>query len=212
MKTRTTCVTGTMIGLVASISALVCGCAEEVTQQVRKSGHYRVVATTGMVADIVRQIVGDKGAVEALMGEGVDPHLYKTARGDIAKVLDVEIIFYSGLMLEGRMVDTFIKAMRQGKQVYAVTELIDDSYLLEPPEFKGHWDPHVWMDIIAWSKCVDADSDSSGGPSHAPPRASDPRGALAGFASPDPGGALAAFELDPGGALAAFDAATAIRT
>ena len=43
---------------------------------------------------------------------------------------------------------------RKGKPVYAVTEGIEESYLREPPEFAGHYDPHVWMDVTAWSKCV----------------------------------------------------------
>ena len=36
---------------------------------------YRITATTGMVADIVRQVAGDRGEVTVLIGEGVDPHL-----------------------------------------------------------------------------------------------------------------------------------------
>jgi len=31
-----------------------------------------------MVTDIVRTVAGDKAQVQGLMGEGVDPHLYKT--------------------------------------------------------------------------------------------------------------------------------------
>ena len=54
------------------------------------------------------------------------------------------------------MADTFFKAARLGKSVYPVTESIDQEFLLEPPEFSGHWDPHVWMDVVAWSKCVEA--------------------------------------------------------
>jgi manganese/zinc/iron transport system substrate-binding protein len=109
-----------------------------------------------MVADIVRHVAGDKGQVNGLMGEGVDPHLYKPTRSDVAAVLRADVIFYSGLMLEGRMTDTFFQAARRGKPVYPVTELIEESFLLEPPAFQGHWDPHVWMDAAAWSKCVDA--------------------------------------------------------
>ena len=57
------------------------------------------------------------------------------------------------------MGDTFNKvgrstASRPGKPVYAVTEQIDESSLREPPEFHGHWDPHVWMDVSLWSECV----------------------------------------------------------
>jgi len=101
-------------------------------------------------------VAGDKATVEGLMGEGVDPHLYKPTRNDVAKILDAHVVFYSGLMLEGRMTDTFVKAARDGRVVHAVTELIDESYLLEPPGLAGHWDPHVWMDVKAWSRAVEA--------------------------------------------------------
>ena len=116
----------------------------------------QIIATTGMVADITRQVAGDHAIVTSLMGEGVDPHLYKPTAADAKAIVSADMVFYSGLMLEGRMTDTFFKAARMGKLVYPVTELIDQTYLLEPPEFKGHWDPHVWMDVSAWSQAVEA--------------------------------------------------------
>ena len=119
-------------------------------------GGLNIVATTGMVADITRQVVGEHGDVVALMGEGVDPHLYKPTASDARKIMNSDMIFYSGLLLEGRMTDTFLKAARMGKTVFPVTELIEETYLLEPPEFEGHWDPHVWMDVSAWSRAVEA--------------------------------------------------------
>ena len=118
-------------------------------------GRYQVVATTGMVADIVREVAGDHADVRALMGPGVDPHLYKPTRGDMAAVMDADIRFYSGLMLEGRMTDLFVKAAKPLRGPFAVTDGIDEQWLLEPPAFAGHWDPHVWMDAEAWSKAVD---------------------------------------------------------
>jgi len=116
---------------------------------------YTIVTTCGMVTDIVSIVAGDRANVSGLMGENVDPHMYKPTRNDQKTLLGADVVFYSGLMLEGRMGDTFIGVGRTGKPVYAVTERIDKSYLREPPEFEGHWDPHVWMDITAWSKCVD---------------------------------------------------------
>jgi manganese/zinc/iron transport system substrate-binding protein len=116
---------------------------------------YTVVTTCGMVTDIVSIVAGEHGHVSGLMGAGVDPHMYKPTRTDQKILLGADIIFYSGLMLEGRMSDTFIGVSRTGKSVFAVTEQIDESYLRQPPEFDGHWDPHVWMDITAWSQCVD---------------------------------------------------------
>ena len=120
------------------------------------SAELNIVATTGMVADITRQVVGEHGTVQALMGEGIDPHLYKPTVADARKIMNADMIFYSGLLLEGRMTDTFLKAARMGKVVFPVTELIEEEFLLEPPEFEGHWDPHVWMDVSAWARAVDA--------------------------------------------------------
>jgi len=113
-----------------------------------------VVTTTTMVTDMVKEIGGDRVKVVGLMGPGVDPHLYKPASGDVVKLQRAKIIFYSGLMLEGRMTDLFFRMARAGKLVYAVTESIPEKDRLEPPEFAGHWDPHVWGDPILWSKCI----------------------------------------------------------
>ena len=120
------------------------------------SGAYpiRIVTTCGMVTDIVQQVGGNKVAVTGLLGQGVDPHLYKPTRNDVKQLMEAEIVFYSGLMLEGRMADTLTRVARGGKLVFAVTEQIDEKYLREPPDFHGHWDPHVWMDVTAWSQCV----------------------------------------------------------
>jgi manganese/zinc/iron transport system substrate-binding protein len=117
---------------------------------------YQVVCTVGMIADIVRQVGGERAEVVGLIGEGVDPHLYKATRNDVAALQQADIIFYNGLMLEGKMTDVLIKVARRGKPVYAVTEEIDEKYLREPKEMLGHYDPHVWMDVAAWSHAVQA--------------------------------------------------------
>ena len=115
---------------------------------------YTVVTTCGMVTDIVREVAGTGATVSGLMGEGVDPHLYKPTRDDVARLLKADVVFYSGLMLEGRMSDTFLKVARKGTPVFAVTELLDEKFLLEPREMQGHTDPHVWMDVQAWMAAV----------------------------------------------------------
>jgi len=115
---------------------------------------YKVVTTVGMVADIVREVAGDRAEVIGLMGAGVDPHLYKPTRNDVQQLLEADVIFYSGLNLEGRMTDTFAKVGREGKPVYPVTEEVDRQKLREPPEFAGHYDPHLWMDVSLWSEAT----------------------------------------------------------
>ena len=145
--------------------ALVAGCNTnsssttngDATSPVTYQGDYPLhsAATVGMVADIVRQIGGEHVTVTQICGPGVDPHLYKATRDDVQELSSADIIFYSGLMLEGKLSDTLIKMARK-RPVVAVTEVIDESILLEPEEMEGHYDPHVWMDVSAWSKCVEA--------------------------------------------------------
>jgi len=113
-----------------------------------------VVTTSTMVTDMVKAVGGNRVNVVGLMGPGVDPHLYKPASGDVVKLQRAKVIFYSGLMLEGRMSDLFFRMSRAGKKVYAVTESIPEKDRLEPPEFDGHWDPHIWGNPSLWSKCV----------------------------------------------------------
>jgi manganese/zinc/iron transport system substrate-binding protein len=108
-----------------------------------------------MVTDIVQQVAGEKAMIGGLMGEGVDPHLYKPTRNDVKRMNDADVVMYSGLHLEGRIGDLFEKIARPEKLVCAVTDGLDKSYLVAPPAFGGHYDPHVWMDVDAWSKCVE---------------------------------------------------------
>jgi len=117
--------------------------------------HYTIATTVGMVTDITRIVAGDRAEVLGLLGEGVDPHLYKPTRSDIQRLMSADVILYSGLLLEGKMTDSLIRAATAGKKVYAVTELLDEKFLLEPEDFKGHQDPHVWMDPKAWAKAVE---------------------------------------------------------
>ncbi|GIW11725.1 MAG: manganese transporter [Dehalococcoidia bacterium] len=110
----------------------------------------RVMATTGMVADLVRAIGGDRIEVSALMGPGVDPHLYKPTAGEVRRLEAADLIVYNGLELEGRMTDTFAKLARAGRPTFAVTEEIPEERLRAPPEFEGKYDPHVWFDVSLW--------------------------------------------------------------
>jgi manganese/zinc/iron transport system substrate-binding protein len=123
--------------------------------QAKRNGPYQIVTTTGMVTDVVRAVAGEHAEITALMGPGVDPHLYKPTRGDVKRLTEADVIIYSGLMLEGRMSETFTQVARKGKTVFAVTEGLDEGRLREPPEFAGHYDPHVWMDVALWSQSVD---------------------------------------------------------
>lgn len=139
------------LGILALSAVLAAGCSG--SDRNAKRLKPVVVATTGMVADLVRIIGGDAINVTQIMGAGVDPHLFRATRDDMQVILDADAVFYSGLLLEGKMADTLVKVGRT-VPVYAVTELIDESRLLTPEDAEGHPDPHVWMDAAAWSEGI----------------------------------------------------------
>jgi len=118
------------------------------------------LATTGMVGDAVKAVVGDTGKVEVLLGSGVDPHSYKPTRADVARLSSADIVFYNGLLLEGKMTDALVRVANAGRPVIPVTEALDEKFLLEPEGFDGQYDPHVWMDVAGWKKAVEAVRDS----------------------------------------------------
>ncbi len=138
------------------VLALISGCDPQKgsPQPVGPEG-LKVVVTTSMVADLVRHIAGDRAEITTLIGEGVDPHLYRPTSDDVGKMMNSHILFYSGLGLEGAMQSVFERVAKRGKTVVAVTDQIPESELRMPPEFAGHPDPHLWNAPALWLKCLD---------------------------------------------------------
>jgi manganese/zinc/iron transport system substrate-binding protein len=117
-------------------------------------GRAQVVTTVAMIGDVVSQIGGEHVKVENLIGEGVDPHLYKPTASDVKKLQAADIVFYNGLMLEGKMTDIFVKIASTGKPVHAVTDSIREEGGYVMSDEAEHYDPHVWMDVTGWTKAA----------------------------------------------------------
>ncbi len=112
-----------------------------------------VVATTGMVADLAVSVMPPGASVVALMGSGVDPHLYKPTRDDVARLMGADLVVTNGLMLEGRMGEVLSSASK-GRPVIRLGDLpgVQQSGLVIRPEgSEGHPDPHIWLDPALWS-------------------------------------------------------------
>ncbi len=119
-----------------------------------KAYRYHVVCTTGMVGDIVRNVAGEGVRVTTLMGAGVDPHLYAASLDDVAALSSADVVFYSGLMLEGKMSES-LESVGVDKPAVAVTRDFPEDLTIHVAGFGGHADPHVWMDPELWSRAVD---------------------------------------------------------
>ncbi len=147
--------------LVVSLSVLaIVGCSnEEPTSSTKDDSKYTIVGTVGMIADIARHVAGEHANVASIMNEGIDPHLYKPTRGDIVKLDSADVVFYNGLLLEGKMGEVLEKVRESGKPIYAIGEMIGErGYALG--EFGAHYDPHLWMDVGAWIIGVECAADA----------------------------------------------------
>lgn len=109
----------------------------------------KTVATTGMVADLVRNVGGKKVAVEQLFGADVDPHLYQATDADTAKLASADAIFFSGLHLEGKMTEIF-ESLGRKRPCIGVADFLDPKGIRKDED--GAHDPHVWFDVSLWSK------------------------------------------------------------
>lgn len=112
-------------------------------------GKIFVVATTGMVSDMVEAIGGDAVQVKELMGAGVDPHSFKPELKDTIAMSRADIIFYSGLLLEGKMENDW--QAHSGKS-HAVASAVPQDRLKGD---RHHPDPHVWGDVSLWATGID---------------------------------------------------------
>lgn len=130
------------------------GCGDrEKEESNRGQGIKTLVCTTGMIADAVANIVGDKAEVISLMGPGVDPHLYKATQGDLERLSNADIIFYNGLHLEGKMGE-ILERLGRLKKVIAVSDGLDPSRLINSSNFAGAHDPHIWFDVSLWNETI----------------------------------------------------------
>ncbi len=133
----------------------IVGCS---TQKENKGDKPHIVATTGMLYDAVIHIGKNYITAEAIMGPGVDPHLYKATQGDLYKLKSANLIVYNGLLLEGKM-STIIGKLGRRQAVIAAAEAVPKERLKSALGYPGSYDPHIWFDVQNWKYVVKAISE-----------------------------------------------------
>lgn len=131
------------------------GCNEHESGNDNGSGEtLYIVTTTGMIADAISNIAREKAVVKAIMGPGVDPHLYKAVSGDLQLLRKADMVFYNGLHLEGKMGEVLEK-MERDKPVIAISAgLTSDEHFMAPGQ-ENTPDPHIWFDVSLWAQAVE---------------------------------------------------------
>lgn len=117
----------------------------------------KIVATTTQAADLMRILTDGLDSIEltALMGAGVDPHLYQPTESDIVAMNQAEMVVYSGLHLEGQFDAVFAALAEQGITIYALSAPVRDAgFIIGGFDLSETLvdvdDPHFWFDPRNW--------------------------------------------------------------
>ena len=126
-------------------------CSSQKSSTDSSSSKLNVVATNSIIADITKNIAGDKINLHSIVPVGQDPHEYEPLPEDVKKTSKADLIFYNGINLETGGNAWFTKLVenakkKENKDYYAVSDGIDVIYL-EGQSEKGKEDPHAWLNL-----------------------------------------------------------------
>jgi ABC-type Zn uptake system ZnuABC Zn-binding protein ZnuA len=126
----------TMLALGVALAVMLSGCEDS-----SDDGHLTVSATTTQVADLVRNVAGDRATVDGILAPNSDPHEYEPRPSDAAALADADVVFRSG-----GDIDLWLDQILEGSGSDApVVSLIDSATTLPAADGSGV-DPHWWQD------------------------------------------------------------------
>ncbi len=103
----------------------------------------KVVASFSILADIVKNVGGEKVTIQSIVGPNGDAHVFEPRPDDIKLINDADIVFTNGMGFEG-WIDRLIKASGFKGPVIISTENIHPRLVFEGKLIE---DPHAWHSI-----------------------------------------------------------------
>ncbi|MBF0777897.1 metal ABC transporter substrate-binding protein [Streptococcus cuniculi] len=133
-----------------AILALV-ACSSPSKDSSTETPKLKVVTTNSILADITKNIAGDKIELHSMVPVGQDPHEYEPLPEDVKKTSKADLIFYNGINLETGGNAWFTKLVKnankvENKDYFAVSDGVEVIYL-EGEDEKGKEDPHAWLNL-----------------------------------------------------------------
>jgi ABC-type Zn uptake system ZnuABC Zn-binding protein ZnuA len=139
---------GRVLAAVFLATVLIAGCtatgaqrSSGVSQPEPSAGKLTVVATTTIIADIARNVAGDRIEVKSLLPVGTDPHTFTPTPADVQTIADSGLVLYNGGGLESWL-DRLVQNAGGQRPVVVVSEGIPVRQI----EGEGT-DPHFWLDV-----------------------------------------------------------------
>ncbi len=140
--------------LTSMIGLLIGGCGKDGLQQENEPQVLQVLATTTHLADLARQIGGDKIAVSSLMNPGVDPHSFRASAQDINRLHRADLVLYHGLALEGKIAQVLEGARKSSHGYFSPCEEISAKLFIHTGDANQSVDPHLWFSPDIWISCA----------------------------------------------------------
>ena len=128
------------IGFLVILACALSSCQPAASQT---PGRPRVLAVESFLADIARNIAGDRLTVESLIPLGADPHAYQPTPQDAAKITDADVLIINGANLEAFLAPILQNAGGQQRIISACAGLMPRP---DPSGEHPEGDPHFWLD------------------------------------------------------------------
>lgn len=126
---------------------------QQATQQwFQVNGKVKVLATTAMVADLIKGIGAEHVDTLTLITGELDPHTYQLVKGDDEKFAFAHLIFSNGLGLEHGA--SLLTQLEHSPQAHPLGNYIIQNHAEQILLVDGRPDPHIWMDLALWSKAI----------------------------------------------------------
>lgn len=91
-------------------SLLLAACGHVGPSDPASDGELQIVATTPILADLTRQVVGTRGDVHSLIPPGADPHTHEPSLRDVRSVVYADVAFTNYLLLEPHAIIKMVDA------------------------------------------------------------------------------------------------------
>lgn len=116
--------------------------AENTNRPAKANGKKTVLTTFTILADMARNVAGDKLNVESVTRIGAEIHGYEPTPSDLVKAQDADLILYNGMNLE-RWFEKFLGNVKDVPSAL-LTEGIEPMPIVEGP-YSDKPNPHAWM-------------------------------------------------------------------
>ncbi len=132
--------------LMLMVMAMMLTACQAQSSALQNDGKLHVLATNGFLADLTRQVAGERAVVDSLIPAGVDPHAFEPAPQDVARIAGSSVLVVNGAGFEEWLTRTLENA--GGSRLLIVASQGLTPHPAENPAEHALGDPHFWLDPI----------------------------------------------------------------